>query len=579
MIVQNKKRIMFYMHYDIGNIIDEHIVYQIKAYAELGIETVFISNSTLSESELDKVRPFCRKTMLHHNKGFDFTSWKDAILAEGWDFFNDYDQLIITNCTCYGPIFPFEEMFSEMDRRDPDWWGVAERTAYLGFDNYVISSFAAFSKRVFTSEIFRKFWESIKDQYYSYWEVIRHGEMRMSMTLKKEFKYDVYCRINDIRPCKEAVHEECFYTNEAGFFLATTRCPLLKVKGFANSRDTNFSRSDEIFRLWQKYALDYPFELILKHQKRVSPLSWIRNFPDVSHIINDENSVNITNIGIFFKINQPEDILLYEQYLKNLPFEIKIAVPAELSNKLQIPAEIIPNELQNASWGKLLFEMFPEFIDSKDVLLVANIKFYPDIPEAVNLYITDYSCRAMLGTAGRINKIASMLNDSNTLALSPLPSDIVFTGKVPYLDNEDFKYLRNFAALSNIPYDRSVPTVMTNFCYITCHALKELHEKDFFRQNDDSIAKRIAYALQILSLNTVLVDCLQNLQNEYFHYHSYAVTLLRTNFKKHFSASVELAGKACVNFYHSLFPASFTHKMMYFEEPAKQFLKKLLHKK
>ena len=87
--MQNKKRIMFYMHYDIGNIIDEHIVYQIKAYAELGIETVFISNSTLSESELDKVRPFCRKTMLHHNKGFDFTSWKDAILAEGWDFFND----------------------------------------------------------------------------------------------------------------------------------------------------------------------------------------------------------------------------------------------------------------------------------------------------------------------------------------------------------------------------------------------------------------------------------------------------------------------------------------------------------
>ena len=39
MIVQNKKRIMYYMHYDIGNIIDEHIVYQIKAYAELGIET------------------------------------------------------------------------------------------------------------------------------------------------------------------------------------------------------------------------------------------------------------------------------------------------------------------------------------------------------------------------------------------------------------------------------------------------------------------------------------------------------------------------------------------------------------
>lgn len=574
---------MFYMHYDIGNIIDDHIVYQIKAYAELGIEIIFISNNQLSDAELEKIRPFCIKSILHHNKGFDFTAWKDAILAEGWDFFNNYDQLIITNCSCYGPIYPFEEMFNEMDKRDPDWWGITERSVYLGFNNYVISNFAAFSKRVFTSRLFRNFWTSVKSEYKSYWEVIRHGEMRMSEVLNKQFKYDIYCRLSDIRPCKKAVHEECFYTNAAGFFLKTTRSPLLKVKGFANSRENNFCRSDEIFRLWEKSEISYPLDLIIKHQKRVSPLSWLRNFPDVFHITDDEINTGTADTGIFFKINSIEDISLYNNCLQQLPFEIKIAVPsgcaAQISTGSNCDMKIIPNELQKASWGEILFKLFPDFADSKKIILAADIRKNPDLPDAVNSYIISHSCRAMLGSAGRINKIASLLENDNALAVSPMPSDLILTEKVPYLNREDFQYLQKFAGSKTIPLDRSMPTVMVNFCYITCDALKNLHSEKFFSTAGDSAAKLIAYALQIQSKNTIIINSADNLKDDYFHYHDHGTTLLRTDFKKHLSATIELAGKACINFYHSILPTSFTHRMMYLEEPLKKFLKKFLGKK
>ena len=36
-----------------------------------------------------------------------------------------YDEVLLVNQTCYGPVFPFSELFGEMEKRDCDFWGVS----------------------------------------------------------------------------------------------------------------------------------------------------------------------------------------------------------------------------------------------------------------------------------------------------------------------------------------------------------------------------------------------------------------------------------------------------------------------
>ena len=594
MLVQNKKRIMFYMHYDIGNIIDEHIVYQIKAYAELGIEIVFISNSTLAEFELDKVRPLCRKVMLHHNKGFDFTSWRDAILAEGWDFFNAYDQLIITNCTCYGPIFPFEEMFNEMDKRDPDWWGAAERTSSYGFISHVISSFVVFNKKVFESEIFRKFWTTVKSEYKTFWEVIRHGELRLTETLNKKFKYDVYCRLSDTRLLEELGHLETFFTANAGYFCEKTKSPFMKVKAFANMRTNVYSHADEIFAVLKRMDSQYPIELIVNHQYRTSPLSWVRNFPDMLKIIDDVQEKSAVDLHVFILLNDENMLDFYADIYKNSPFPLYVAVSGEINsdtvrNSISAPnvtIKVISENLKDSDWGGILVGLFPELAENNKIILVNNFKSYSKYNDFLNCKVKNHVVNSLLGSFERMSAAAAFLQNKKDVGMliSSLAAEQIFCDMLPQHTVQDKLFLKDYAG-NKIAQENSIPTCMTYACYIKSDSMKLLAENKFCDIKNTECAinsqsdRLIAYLLQKFNLKTVFVTSTAELISENAHLRDKSVSLKVSNFKKHFSASIELAGKACINFYHSIFPASFTHKMMYFEEPLKQFLKKLLGKK
>ena len=81
--------------------------------------------------------------------------------------------------------------------------------------------------------------------------------------------------------------------------------------------------------------------------------------------------------------------------------------------------------------------------------------------------------------------------EKNALAVSPVPSDVILTDNVPYLDKDDFLYLKMFAHPAAIPYDYSLPTVMGNFCYITTDALKKLYAKVFFLHEEKKISDMI----------------------------------------------------------------------------------------
>lgn len=84
-----------------------------------------------------------------HGK-YDFGSWAELIRRLGWEKINSCDELLLVNDSCLGSVFPLDDMFGEMERRDVEAWGASG-------NHFVMSYFVCVSKKVFSSPEFRYF--------------------------------------------------------------------------------------------------------------------------------------------------------------------------------------------------------------------------------------------------------------------------------------------------------------------------------------------------------------------------------------------------------------------------------------
>jgi len=154
---RKKKRIVLFAHFDLNNIIDDYVLYYLKSIKEYSDFLIFISTSSLSESETSKVEQLCDKILIRENVGYDFLSWRTGL--EHTPDLSDFDELIFCNDSVYGPIFPIKEMFDASLELQSDFWGITDCHAIT---YHIQSYFIAFNKNVFSSEAFRTFMENIR---------------------------------------------------------------------------------------------------------------------------------------------------------------------------------------------------------------------------------------------------------------------------------------------------------------------------------------------------------------------------------------------------------------------------------
>ena len=199
LIPKNRKRIIFYVHYDTQNIISKQDLRAIDSFFHFSSEFVFITNSDLSEEEINKIHPYSSKIIKRENSGYDFGAWKDALELYGFDNLDKFDQLILINNSFYGPIFDMGQVFSDMDRKGLDFWGItlfphSVDGSYINkqsIPEHIQSYFQVFEKQVFTCKIFHKFWmDVINDS--TFVEVISKYESELTKLLfQNGYKYSV----------------------------------------------------------------------------------------------------------------------------------------------------------------------------------------------------------------------------------------------------------------------------------------------------------------------------------------------------------------------------------------------------
>ena len=114
--------------------IKETVLHYLRGLREVVDNIVFVANCPIFQDELAKLEGLVRLAIFKHHGCYDFGSYKI-----GWNASKDLglldadicDELIVCNDSCYGPVFPFSRVFSEMAQRretadhPADFWGMS----------------------------------------------------------------------------------------------------------------------------------------------------------------------------------------------------------------------------------------------------------------------------------------------------------------------------------------------------------------------------------------------------------------------------------------------------------------------
>lgn len=186
--LKRAKRLCIFAHFDKDNIVDQYVLFYLQDIRKVADRVVFVSTSSLAQETISALLPVCDAVLIRKNEGYDFASWKLALQSEILD---DFDELILCNDSVYGPFFPLDQIFYEMEEITCDFWGM---TSNYDIAYHVQSYFLVFRKAVLVSSAFQQFWERLETQQ-SKRGAIKHGEIRLSQTLLKAgFRNSTYTR-------------------------------------------------------------------------------------------------------------------------------------------------------------------------------------------------------------------------------------------------------------------------------------------------------------------------------------------------------------------------------------------------
>lgn len=449
------RRLGIFFFYDAQGIVDDYVTYFLNDLTDSLNELLVVCNGVLTPESREKLMKITDKVVVRENKGFDVWAYKEGMEYFGWDILSGYDEVVLLNFTMYGPLYPFSEMFDEMNNRDLDFWGITKHHGY-DFDpfgtikygyipEHVQSSFICIRKNMLQSFEFQKYWDTMRPVT-SYGEAVGFHEAIFTKEFaEKGFKWDVYVDTDDLK--KHTHYPLMLMPLE---LVKNRKCPVIKRKGFFNEYNeflgcTTGEPAVEVYNYINKY-LKYDTNLIWDNLLRLENMADIKNRMHFNYILPTEytkptSSKKTHRIALIMHIYY-EDLIDYcYEYAKSMPNEADIYVTthstknkalieakfAELScNKLEVI--IIENRGRDVS---SLLVATKDFIFNYDYVCFAHDKktkqFEPySIGESFS-----YKCfENVLGSDFFVKNVIQTFEDNPRLGLltPPPPNHAAFYG-------------------------------------------------------------------------------------------------------------------------------------------------------
>ncbi len=333
------RRIAFYLFYDKDGIVDDYIIYKLQKLSEF-VDTIFVvSNSQVDKENRKKIENVCDTFFVRENIGFDVWGYKEAMESFGREKLRDYDELILLNYTFFGPIFPFSELFSSMENRHCDFWGISahkEVEPNPVFDNkklplHIQSHFIAVRRNMFTSKAFEDYWDNMP-MIQSYYDSILKHESRFTEHFHQQgFTYEVYLDPQD--------YSSDYALFESVELAMKNRSPILKKRIFVH--DPIYLEQKAIFpRRAMEYIQahsDYDINLIWKSVVRAAEPRTLYTNMDMLEILSTDTAAQppsrVPRIAVIAHMYYSDMMAEILGYLEHIPYKFDLYIATDNEEK------------------------------------------------------------------------------------------------------------------------------------------------------------------------------------------------------------------------------------------------------
>lgn len=467
---------------------------------------------------------------MRENKGFDVWAYKEGIEYIGWDNLKNYDELIMLNMTIMGPIYPFKEMFDEMDsRKDLDFWGITKfhkfpvdpwgLIQYGYIPEHIQSHFIAVRKPMLKSYEFKQHWEKMR-MINTYFESVSYHESIFTKKFNdKGFKSDTYVNSNDLKDFTD--HPIIDYPKK---IIKENKCPIFKRRSFFNSYDDFLTRgmgrsSLELFKYIEKNT-NYDVNLIWDNILRVENMYDIKNTLHLNYNLPSDYSLLEDNksqkIGLFFHIYFEDLIEECFHYVSNVPEYTDIFITTDEENK-KIKIENKFSKLKNKVDVKVIEnrgrDVSAFLVPNREEILKYDIACFAHDKKTKQLHPElkgeefKYKClENILGNKNFVNNIIDLFIKNPRLGLlsPPAPNHAEFYGNLgrEWGENYDItvELLNDLNIESNIDKSKAPIAPYGTMFWFRPKAMKKLLEKTWvykdFPEEPNKIDGTILHAIE-----------------------------------------------------------------------------------
>ncbi len=236
------KRIGIYSFYDKDGIVDDYVLYFLRDLRENLEELIVVSNGPLREKGKICLEQISARLVIRENKGFDIWGYKTGMDLIGWEKLEKYDEVVVCNNTVFGPVYPFSGMFSEMEKRELDFWGITKHFKSTGdpfccnpygyLPEHVQSYFMVYRRRMVQSAEFQEYWDRLPELS-SYEEAVGLHETAFTKKFSDMgFSWDVYVQVDDMEDY--GLFPLMLYPKK---LVAERHCPVFKRRSFFYDED------------------------------------------------------------------------------------------------------------------------------------------------------------------------------------------------------------------------------------------------------------------------------------------------------------------------------------------------------
>ena len=344
-------RACIYFIYDKDGIIDKYILYQLNDLRENVGFLHCVINGQLVPDGYNALSEIADEVYVRENKGNDVGAYKAAIRRIGWKKLSEYDELILMNNTCYGPLYPFKEAFDWAASKDiqiwgltygqkVDWTGTTDYIHYNKSKTHIQSYFLAVRKPLLGSKLLMDFFEEIPDDTSyvlsgSYYEYAFPGYFE-----DKGYKADVYCDDS------EDTNYPLLYNPI--HLVKDYRMPLFKKRSFTHHytdvmNNTAGEATVRLMRFIQEET-DYDMDMVWENLLRTSSLSDIVRCAQLNRVLPRDYVIPgqehaPLKVGIVFHAYYPDLFDENISFIDNFPKDAGILITTNTREKKELLKE------------------------------------------------------------------------------------------------------------------------------------------------------------------------------------------------------------------------------------------------